>query len=119
MSEPMSYPEALAALDDLTAEVRELERDHHQAGENAAATEANYRRELAASYVAYRALGKAQAEADTMARGDCAKFSDERDRDRYAVTHVAELLENRRGERASLHKLVDWSAAIDARRTAA
>jgi hypothetical protein len=108
--EPLSYSDAHTELDALKAEIRAIERKHRQAGEDAAASEAWYRQELAHKFSYFRdQLGKAQDESMTLARGECAPDAWERDRARARVAHLAEVLEDRRGERASLHELVRWS----------
>jgi hypothetical protein len=89
---PLSYDAANDAVYQLTAQVRELEEQHRQAGDLAAAAEADYRRALSRAYARAREAGKAQDEALVMARAEVTRESYERDLQRNTVANLAEQL---------------------------
>jgi hypothetical protein len=49
----------------------------------------------------------------TQARSELFQLSKERDIAAGRARKALEVLEDRRGERVSLHKLVDWSGGVD------
>lgn len=103
--------EAIRLVDAMRTDIRALEVQYKQAGDNATAAEADYRRQLGAAYARKRDEGKAQDEANVLARAEVVAASEERDRTAHRVKHLAEVLENRRGERASLNRLIDLLVA--------
>jgi hypothetical protein len=113
VNQPLSYSDAQTALRNVTANVREAERCYEQAVEQAAEAEATYRRVLAKTMRQLRAEGMPIGLAETCAKGDVADFSRDRDRAAGDLRLALETIENRRGERASLHRLIEWSAAHD------
>jgi hypothetical protein len=108
----MSYADAALAVDSLKDELRALEDEHRTAGDDAAAAEADYRRQLAERYWFHRNTGEhSQGDAEQYARGDVIEASYARDRARARAENLAERLEDRRRELASLHRLIEWSQA--------
>jgi chromosome segregation ATPase len=111
--QPMDYAEAERRMQDMAQRIRSAERDYDRAIEEAADAEAIYRKSLAERFRALREGGAAVEAAMTQARGECFNLSRERDIAVGRVRKTLEALEDRRGDRASLHKLVDWSGGID------
>jgi chromosome segregation ATPase len=112
-TQPMSYGEAERRMGAMAQRIRDAERDYDRAVEEAADAEAIYRKSLAERFRAQREGGAAVEAAMTQARGECFNLSRERDLAVGRVRKALEALENRRGDRASLHKLVDWSGGVD------
>lgn len=110
---PFTYGEANRALVAMTMNIRKAEKESDKANEDAATAEAIYRKALGERFKALRAEGAAVDAAMTQARGELYNLSRERDIAARGYTLALERLEDRRGERASLHKLVDWSGGID------
>jgi hypothetical protein len=109
---PMSYAQAEVRMTEMAKRIRAIEVEYGQAMDEAADAEALYRKSLADKYRSYRDAGKTVDESNTLARGDCWNLSRERDRAMGAARRRVEELEDRRGERVSLHRLVEWSTAI-------
>jgi len=109
---PMTYDEAANAMRTMSDIIRAKEKEFATAMSDASDAEALYRRSLADKYRAYRGEGKAVDESNTLARGDCFRLSRDRDKAMGKVRKIGEELEDRRGERVSLHRLVEWSTAL-------
>lgn len=109
---PMTYAESATALRDSSQRIRAVEETYKRAIEDASVAEALYRRTLGEKFGEYREKGMAVEAAMTQARADCWNLSRERDLANGTVRYELERLEDRRGDRASLHKLVEWSAAV-------
>jgi hypothetical protein len=107
--EPFDFNQARAGLSRIAQQLRDSEDFHRTQVERLADAEAAYRKGLAQAYVRHRADGKGAGEADVLSKGDCADLSRERDIAAGMVRAALEALENRRGDRASLHRLADWS----------
>lgn len=114
--QPMTYQQAEDRMRGKAREIRATEKDCDKASEDAATAEAIYRKALGERFKALRDEGTAVEAASTQARGELFHLSRERDIAAARVRLAYERLEDRRGERASLHKLVDWSAGIDVSR---
>jgi chromosome segregation ATPase len=112
-TEPMSYADAERRMGAMAQRIRDAEADLAIASEDAASAEAVYRKSLGERFVALRSEGAAVEAAMTQARGELFNLSRERDIAAGRARKALEVLENRRGERASLHKLVDWSGGVD------
>jgi hypothetical protein len=112
---PMKYADASDRLTRVTKMLRELEREHANAIVAAAESEAVYRHEVGTAIAKYRDQGLAVDDANARARADCFVLSKERDSAAGKVRTVLEKLENRRGERESLNRLVAWSHSLDIR----
>jgi chromosome segregation ATPase len=110
---PMTYGDAEHRLTEMAKRIRNVEKGYAQAVEDAATAEALYRRKLGERFRELRAEGLAVEAAMTQARGELFNLSRERDIASGRVRGKLDELEDRRGERASLHKLVDWSGGID------
>ena len=111
--EPMTYAQAEERMLGMAKRIRDAEAEYLTAVEDAANAEGLYRRKLGERIKELRNEGQAQDAANTIARGELFNLSIERDKAVGAVRGKLEAIENRRGERASLHKLVDWSGGID------
>jgi hypothetical protein len=109
----MTYDEAREALRGLTDTIRAREADYEEAIKRAADTEAVYRAALAEAFRHHRTQGAGAGEAETLARADVATLSRERDAAAGMVKLAAERLEDRRDDRRSFNRLVEWSAAHD------
>jgi hypothetical protein len=101
--------EARDKLRAATEVVLSLEKIVAVAGEESADAEAFYRAELAKAFRGYREAGNAVEASTTMARGDCAPLSRERDSKATALKLGFERLEDARDTRRSLWRLVEWS----------
>ena len=110
---PMTYAQAEFRLTEMAKRIRNAENDYGTASEDAANAEGIYRRKLGDRFRELRAEGLAVEAAMTQARGELYNLSRERDTAAGRVRKALEVLEDRRGERSSLHKLVDWSGGID------
>jgi VIT1/CCC1 family predicted Fe2+/Mn2+ transporter len=129
LRDPLDYEDARAAMKAAGANVRAAENELSEQIGRAADAEAEFRRALASKVITLRADGNSATLAETLARGSDEVLTYSRARDVAAgmVKFRHEVLEDRRGDRASLHKLVDysmkvtsgWEAASDARRAAA
>lgn len=113
MLEPMSYHDSEARMQSMAKRIRLAEKAFAKANEDAATAEALYRRSLGSRFKELRDAGTAVEAAMTQARGELFNLSRERDIAAGRVRLRLEQLDDRRGERASLHKLVDWSGGID------
>jgi chromosome segregation ATPase len=105
----LSYDQAVTALRSITDQIRRLEDELATAIEERANAEGAYRHTYAAKLRGHREAGTTVAEAEAYARADVAVLSRDRDRAEYRIRELLERLEDRRGERHSLHRLVDWS----------
>jgi hypothetical protein len=101
--------EARDKLRDATRIVLELEDAFKRAVDDAAEAEAFYRVRLAEAFRAHRESGAAVEAANTLARGECAAHSQERDRTAGMLKLAGEKLENARDTRRSLWRLVEWA----------
>lgn len=111
--EPMSYGDAERRMQGMAQRIRDAERAYETASEDAANAEAVYRQALGSRFKALREEGVAVEAAKIQAHGELFNLSRERDIAVGRVRKALEVLEDRRGERASLHKLVDWSGGVD------
>lgn len=111
--QPMSFGEAEERLQNMARRIRAAEDDLDRANEDAANAEAIYRKALGERFGELRRDGAAVEAAMTQARGELYTLSRERDIAAGKARKAHEVLEDRRGDRASLHKLVDWSGGID------
>jgi hypothetical protein len=111
MSDDMlTYPQAVEAARKLSATIRDTERRLTQAMDDHADAEAAYRAQYAHKLREQRQDGVTVAEAEAYARAACALLDRDRIRTEHRVREILEQLEDRRGERHSLHRLIDWSA---------
>ena len=113
MHEPMSYAECEQRMQTMAQRIRDAEKALGTASEDAANAEAVYRKSLGERFAALRSEGVAVEAAKIQAHGELFNLSRERDIAAGRVRKALEVLEDRRGERASLHKLVDWSGGVD------
>lgn len=110
---PMSYADAERRMGAMAQAIRAAEKALETASEDAANAEAIYRQALGSRFKALREEGVAVEAAKIQAHGELFQLSNERDIAAGRARKALEVLEDRRGERASLHKLVDWSGGVD------
>lgn len=119
--DPLDYEDARQALKASAERIRAAEDRLEESINEAAEAEAEYRRQLARKMIHLRttsdhAIGKplGATEAEKIAKGDpeVTAYSQARDIKREMIKHAFGVLEDRRGDRASLHKIVDWSAKV-------
>lgn len=111
--EPMTYRQAEERMQAKAKQIREVEAAYRRAYEDAANAEGIYRKALGERVKALRNEGQSQESANTIARGELFNLCVERDKAAGKVRYELERLDDRRGERASLHKLVEWSGGVD------
>jgi hypothetical protein len=116
--DPLDYEDARQALKASAERIRAAEDQLETQIKDAAEAEAEYRKALARKIIDLRTgeKPKGATEAETLAKGSdaVAAYSQIRDVKRDMVKHAFAVLEDRRGDRASLHKVVDWSQRLDA-----
>jgi hypothetical protein len=110
---PMTYQRAEERMYALGQRIRAKETDYENAANDYADAEALYRKQLGERFGKYRGDGMAVEAAMTQARADCWNLSRERDRALAKSRKRLEELEDRRGDRVSLHRLVEWSTALE------
>jgi hypothetical protein len=108
----MTYDQASSAMREQGQVIRAVEEAYKLKTEEAADAEALYRKAFGDKFAAYRADGKGVEESTTLARRDVWNLERERTQAAGRARYELERLENRRGERASLHRLVEWSGAL-------
>lgn len=106
----MTFDEAREGLRRATLAVRDAEGEYKEAVDDAANSEAVYRAKLAEAMKGHRAAGMAVSEAEVASRADVIVYSRERDVMAGRVKLAAEVIENRRDDRRSLWRLVEWSS---------
>src|SRR3954451_20366133 len=112
---PMTYGEAVEKLANVSRIIRDYEGRYAEALDTAADAESLYRKELGRAFDTHRDAGLSVDHATSKARAECHVLSRERDRAAGAVKHLAECLENRRGERESFNRFVALSHSVDIR----
>lgn len=110
--EPLTYDAAATAMRDAGQRIRAVEDAHKIAVSDAADAEALYRKTLGDKFEEHRSGGKGVEESLTLARRDTWNLVREREKAAGMVRYQLERLDDRRGERASVHKLVEWSGAL-------
>jgi hypothetical protein len=109
---PMTYDAAAISMREAGQRIRAVEEAHKIAVSDAADAEALYRKTLGDKFEANRSDGKGVEESLMLARRDTWNLLREREKATGMVRYQLERLEDRRGERASVHKLVEWSGAM-------
>jgi len=94
-------------VQELNRAIRALEVDLATKGEEAADAEGAYRAQYAYQLRQQREAGSTVAEAEAYAKAEVAVLSRARDVKAHEVKVIFEKIEDRRGERASLHRLID------------
>lgn len=110
--EPLTYDEAATTMREAGQRIRAVEVAHKTAISDAADAEALYRKSLGDKFEGYRNDGKGVEESLTLARRDTWNLVREREKAAGMVRYQLERLDDRRGERASAHRLVEWSGAM-------
>jgi hypothetical protein len=114
--DPLDYEDARHALKASAERIRSAEDEIEQQITKAADAEADYRKGLAKRILELRTgtSPKGATEAETLAKGSeyVTALSQKRDIERDMVKLRFAVLEDRRGDRASLHKIVDWSMKV-------
>lgn len=107
----MSETPDLAALIEgtraISRVIRDLEDKLHTAGETHADAEGAYRAQYGHKLRENRTNGATVAEAEAYARAACAVLERDRIKADHDFREILERLEDRRGERASLNRLID------------
>jgi outer membrane protein TolC len=111
-SAPMTYGQAEHRLTEMAKRIRAAEGELDRAYDDAADAESVYRRALADALDRFREEGLAVEHAQMRARAECFVLSGDRDKANGRVRRCLEVLEDRRGERESLHRLVAWSHSL-------
>src|SRR5688572_26586844 len=106
LEDPFDEHDARPALQNISRKIRAAEEWHQECVQRAADAEEAYRKGLAQAFVTRRSEGRGAGEAEILAKGDVAHLSKARDVASGMVKASLEVLENRRGDRASLHRLV-------------
>lgn len=111
--EPLTYMEARTSLHRIAQQLRDGEEELEAAAQLKADAEAEWLKIYASSRLRRKAEGCGSGEAEALAKGDAA---DARQvlvlaEGRYKL--ALERLENRRGDRASMHKLADWARTLN------
>ncbi len=114
--DPLDFEDAREALKASAQRIRDAEHALEERIDKSAKAEAEYRRQLARKIIELR-TGKPPAgatEAEKLAKGTdlVTAYSEIRDVEAAMVKHAFAVLEDRRGDRASLHKIVDWSMKV-------
>jgi hypothetical protein len=112
LRDPLGMEEARSAMREASRHIRDAETRHKAQIEVAADAAKDYRKGLATAYVTRRAEGKGAGEAELLAKGDAADLERVKAIQEGMVKACLEELEDRRGDRASLHKLVEWSMKV-------
>jgi hypothetical protein len=105
----LTYDQAAAAVRKLGQQLRALEAELDKVGSEHADAEGAYRVLFANAMRRHRKDGATVAEAEAFAKADAASLARARDRSESRIRELLEQLEDRRGERHSLHRLMDWS----------
>lgn len=112
LAEPLDMDDAREAMKVLAVRRREARENLEQAYKKAAETERDYRTALAVAHARNAGEGTA-AQREAQARADVADKSYERDLAAGMVKAAHARLDELDGERASLHRVVEWSLRLD------
>jgi hypothetical protein len=110
--DPLNYDAAATSMREAGQRIRSVEEAHKLAIADAADAEALYRKTIGDTFETYRTGGKGVEESLILARRDTWNLLREREKATGMVRYQLERLEDRRGERASIHRLVEWSGAM-------
>ena len=105
----LTYDKAVEAARSITAQIRRVEDEIGQAMGEHADAEGAYRAMFGNKLREHREAGATVAESEAYARAACAVLDRDRIKAEHRVRELLERLEDRRGERHSLHRLMDWS----------
>jgi hypothetical protein len=105
----LSYEKAVEAARSITGQIRRLEDEITQAMSEHADAEAGFRAQYALKLREHRETGATVAESEAFAHAACAVLNRDRIKAEHRVRDLLERLEDRRGERHSLHRLMDWA----------
>lgn len=111
-TEPFTFDQAANLLREYADRIRKLETEYKTAVEDSANAEALYRKTFGERFEHHRGEGLAVEAATVAARKDTWNLERERVKAAGAVRLALEKLEDRRGERGSLNRLVEWSGAL-------
>jgi hypothetical protein len=113
MTALLTPDQAVERLRQATRLVLDAEDAYERAVADSADAEAFYRKTLGDRFKEHRTAGKGVEESTTLARGECAAQSRERDHAAGILKLAAERMENARDSRRSLWRLIEWSSARD------
>jgi hypothetical protein len=116
-ADPLEYEDARQALKASATIIRACETDIDEQIRRAAEAAAEYNGQLARKVITLRtnhaegekAMGATEAELRAKGSAEVVAYATVKDIEEGRVKLAFAKLENRRGDRASLHKVVDWS----------
>lgn len=116
-ADPLDYEDARQALKTSATIIRACETDIDEQIQRAANASAEYNAQLARKVITLRtnhaegekAMGATEAELRAKGSAELSAYATAKDIEEGRVKLAFAKLENRRGDRASLHKIVDWS----------
>jgi hypothetical protein len=111
-AEPLDFATAERKMLDAARRIYEAEKELETRLTDKADATSEYRKALAMAYTRRRAEGKAQDESKILAQADAADAEKAMLITDGLAKAAGESLENRRGDRASLHKIVEWSMKV-------
>jgi hypothetical protein len=111
--EPLSYQQAQHAMSKIASQIRDAEARHREQIEKAGEALAEHKKALHSAALRFRAEGKGATESEFLAKTSVGDYEARAFVEAQMVKAVADELENRRGDRASLHRLVEWSAKVN------
>jgi hypothetical protein len=106
---PLTYEQAETALREIGRQIRDAERRHRDQIQTAGNALADHKKVMHQAALRFRAEGKGAGEAEFLAKTAAADQEAAAYIAQQLVKATADELENRRGERASLHRLAEWS----------
>lgn len=112
-AQPLDYAGADALLRRARDRIKDAEEELEKRLTEKAEAERDYRKQLSEAYLRRKSEGRGSGEAELLSKGDVTELSFRRDLADGLVKAALEALENRRGDRASLHRLVEWSSKVN------
>jgi hypothetical protein len=109
----LSYQQAQRAMNKVAQQIRDAEARHRQQIEKAGEALADHKKALHSAALRFRGEGKGATESEFLAKTSVGDYEARAFVEAQMVKAVADELENRRGDRASLHRLVEWSLKVN------
>jgi hypothetical protein len=110
---PLSYEQAQRAMSKIAGQIRDAEARHREQIEKAGEALNSHKKAIHTSALRFRADGKGATESEFLAKTSVGDYEAQAFVAAQMVKAIADEMENRRGDRASLHKLVDWSMKVN------
>lgn len=111
--EPLTYMEARTSLHRIAQQLRDGEEELEAAAQLKADAQAEFHKIRAKSFLRRKAEGYTDTGAVSLRNGDAADAEAALMRAEGRYKLAFERLENRRGDRASMHKLADWARELN------